>query len=725
MWLFKKKFPFTNQLDSQDCGFASLKMIGKYYNRNFIIDNDFVINSNLEKKGISISSLELSAKELGFNTLVVKLDFDKIIENVTLPGIFVWNQNHFVVVYKMTNKFIYVADPAFGMIIYNKSEFIHGWAQNQKAGIILLLEPTEKIFVKNEDNDNSKLNLGYVTRYMIKHKTQLNFIILTLILSSCIELLFPFFTQKIIDKGVSTKNIPFIYLVLIAQIVLFLSKIGLEFYRSWIFIHISSRISLSIISDFLVKLMKLPLRFFNTKNIGDLSQRIQDHKRIEEFLSKDLIQTLFSFFSIIIYSSILLYLNWTIFFVVFVATIIRMLWISIFLEKITQIDRKNFTLQSNDQNKIYELINTIQEIKLNNLEEKKTSQWQAIQKNIYLNNIEKLKVDQKFDIYIFISFLQTIIVVFVASLSAINHQLTIGSILSIMFILGGLNSSINQFINFMQQYELVKVSFERLNEIHNKKNEDNISKVQVFNGIFDLTLKNINFSYNTNNEILKDINLCIPAGKTTAIVGVSGSGKTTLIKLLLKFYEPKNGQILIGNNTIEDIDNKLWRNKCGVILQDSTIFSDTIKYNVTLEDSPNLDNFKYALELANISTFVETLLLKENTIIGIEGIDISQGQRQRLLIARAIYKNPDYLFFDEATNSLDTENEKIIVDNMNTHFKNKTMVVVAHRLSTVKNASQIIVLDNGKIIEKGTHDDLIILKGKYFSLIKNQLELGQ
>jgi ATP-binding cassette, subfamily B, bacterial len=724
MPLFKKSFQFINQLDSQDCGFACLKMIGKSYNKTFSIDNDFVINSNIEKQGISISSLEISAKELGFKTLVVKLDYEKTIENVILPAIFTWNQNHFIVVYKITNHLIYVADPAYGKIIYNKSEFIQGWAQNEKEGIILLLEPTAKIFDKSEERNKSKISLQYVTRYMLNHKTQFFFIILTLILSSCIELIFPFFTQKIIDKGVALKNIPFIHLVLIAQIVLFLSKIGLEFYRSWIFIHISSRISLSIISDFLIKLMRLPLRFFNTKNIGDLSQRIQDHKRIEEFLSKDLIQTLFSFFTIVIYSSILFYFSWTIFLIVFVATIIRMLWIFNFLEKITQIDRKNFSLRSNDQNKIYELINTIQEIKLNNLEEKKTSQWQIIQKNIYLNNIEKLKVDQKFDVYIFISFLQTIIVVFVASLSVIKNELTIGSILSIMFILAGLNSAVNQFINFIQQYELVKVSFERINEIHNKKDEKNISKVQVLNQIFDIRLKNIDFSYNTNNKILKNINLCIPSGKTTAIVGVSGSGKTTLIKLLLKFYDPKNGQIFVGSNTIQEIDNVLWRNKCGVILQDSAIFSDTIKYNVTLEDSPNIDNFKYALKLANISAFVETLLLKEHTIIGTEGIDISQGQRQRILIARAIYKNPDYLFFDEATNSLDTENEKIIVDNMNTHFRDKTMVIVAHRLSTVKNASQIIVLDNGEIIEKGTHDDLILLKGKYFSLIKNQLELG-
>lgn len=724
MYLFKKKFPFVNQLDSQDCGFASLNMIGKYYNKDFQIGSDIILNSNIEKQGISILNLETVAKKIGFNTLVIKIGFNKIHEIVPLPAIFFWNQNHFVVVYKVTKNKIHVADPAYGKLIYKKDEFTKGWQQNENEGVIILFEPTEKIFNKKVEKTKSTVNMQYVTRYMKKHKPQLILIALTLLLSSCIELVFPFFTQKIIDKGVYLKNVPFIYLVLLSQIILFLSRICLELYRSWLFIHISSRISLSIISDFLVKLMKLPLQFFNSKNIGDLTQRIQDHKRIEEFLSKDLIQFFFAFFSIIIYSSILFYFNHTIFLVVAIGTCIELIWIFSFLEEINHLDRKNFSLQTNDQNKIYELINTIQEIKLNNLEEKKTIQWQVIQKNIYFNNINKLKVRQKFESYRFFSFLQVITVIFIASLAVMNQQLTIGSMLSIMFIISGLNEPVSQFIDFIQKYELVKLSFNRLNEIHNKKDEKNISKIQVLDKIFDISLKNVNFSYNTNNEILKNINLIIPNGKTTAIVGVSGSGKTSLLKLLLKFYEPQKGKIFVGNNTIQEIDNLLWRDKCGVILQDSSIFSDTIKYNVTLNDSPNLDKYQQALNLANISSFVESLILKDNTIIGNEGMPISQGQKQRILIARAIYKNPDYLFFDEATNSLDAENEKIIVNNINQYFKNKTMIIVAHRLSTVKNADQIIVLDKGKIIEKGNHEQLIHLKGKYFSLIKNQLELG-
>lgn len=724
MKLFKNYFPFIKQFDSQDCGLACLKMISKYYGVNVSNSNPILAESNLLKQGITISDLNHTSEKLGYKPLVVKLDFESTLENAPLPAIFFWNQNHFVVVYKITSEKVYVADPAFGKTVYSKKDFIKGWTQQKEDGIILLLEPTEILFENNSTQKRTKGSLEYVTQYLKKHKTQLFLIALTLLISSCIELIFPFFTQKILDKGVALKKVSFIYLILIAQVVVFISRVGLEFYRSWLFIHISSRISLSIISDFLIKLMQLPLKFFNSKNIGDLTQRIQDHKRIEEFLSKDLIQTVFSIFSIVIYSFILLYFNVNIFLIVFIGTTIELLWIFRFLKKIKILDQKTFTLQSKDQNKIYELINSMQEIKLNNLEENKRNEWQKIQTTIYLNNIDKLKTNQQYESYRFISFFQTILVVFVSSMAVMNGTLTIGSMLAIMFILGGINAPISQLINFVLQYQLVKVSFERLNEIHNKPDEENISKISTLSEIEDINIQNVNFSYDNSNSILKNISLKIPKGKTTAIVGVSGSGKTTLLKLLLKFYKPQQGNLLLHKTPLEEIENTLWRNKCGVILQDSFIFSDTISYNIALEENANQEKLLNAVKLANIDNFIDKLPLKLNTIIGSEGVGISHGQRQRILIARAIYKNPDYLFFDEATNSLDAKNERIIVENIDNYFKNKTMIVVAHRLSTVKNADQIIVLDNGEIIEKGNHDELIKNKGKYFELIQNQLELG-
>ncbi|MHA7607293.1 peptidase domain-containing ABC transporter [Elizabethkingia meningoseptica] len=724
MRIFENKFHFYKQLDSQDCGLACLKMISRYYGIAISNSNSVLTESNLQKQGISISDLVITSEKLGYKPQVIKLDFEKTIENAPLPAIFFWNQNHFIVVYKLTCNKVYVADPAFGKTIYSKRDFLKGWTQEKEEGIILLLEPTEALFDNVYIQKTTKGSIEYVTQYLKRHKTQLFLIAITLLISSCIELIFPFFTQKILDKGVAKKNISFLYLILIAQIVIFISKVGLEYYRSWLFIHISSRISLAVISDFLIKLMKLPLRFFNSKNIGDLTQRIQDHKRIEEFLSKDLIQTVFSVFSIIVYASILFYFDANIFLIVFIGTALELFWIFRFLRKIKILDEKTFSLHVKDQNKIYEIINSMQEIKLNNLEENKRKEWENIQAKMYFNNINKLKTNQQYESYKFITFFQTILVLFFSAVAVMNGTLTIGSMLAIMYVLGGINAPISSLINFILQYQLVRMSFERLNEIHNKPDEENFSNAIQLTEIQDINVQNVNFSYDNSNDILRNISIKIPKGKTTAIVGVSGSGKTTLLKLILKFYKPNNGSILIDDIPLENIENKLWRDKCGVILQDSFIFSDTILYNISLEECADQEKLSNALKLSNINDFVEKLPLKLNTIIGAEGIGISHGQRQRILIARAIYKNPDYLFFDEATNSLDAENEKIIVENIDQYFRNKTMVVVAHRLSTVKNADQIIVLNNGVIIERGNHNELIKKKGKYFELIQNQLELG-
>lgn len=716
-------FPFIKQLDSQDCSLACLKMISKYYGVQ--LSNSAFSGTNISKRGITISDLNYTAEELGYQTLAVKLDYENVLSNVSLPAIFFWNQNHFIVVYKITKNTVYVADPAFGKTTYSKEEFLKGWTQDKEEGILLVLEPTEKLYENAGVNQkNSSRNIQYIIQYIKKHKTQFALIAITLLISSCIELVFPFFTQKILDKGVALKQVNLIYLILIAQIVLFVSRIGLEYYRSWLFIHISSRISLSIISDFLAKLMRLPLKFFNSKNTGDLIQRIQDHKRIEEFLSQDLIQTVFSFFTIIIYSFVLFYFNPTIFLIVLVGTTLELTWIFNFFKKIKLLDQKTFSLQSTDQNKIYEIINSMQEIKLNNLEDYKRYEWSAIQSNIYLNNIEKLKVNQKYESYKFINFLQNILVVFTSALAVMNSSMTIGTMLSIVYIIGGMNNPISQLITFFLRYHLVKISFERLNEIHDKDSEENLSKIHTLNRIFDISVQNVSFAYDNTNYILNNINLNIPKGKTTAIVGASGSGKTSLLKLILKFYKPQQGNITLENMPLEEVENTLWREKCGVILQDSYIFSDTIAYNISLEETPDEERLLDAINLANINNFIENLPLKTNTFIGPEGMGISQGQKQRILIARAIYKNPDYLFFDEATNSLDAKNERIIVQNIDDYFKNKTMIIVAHRLSTVKNADQIIVLDNGQISEQGTHDELIKIKGKYFELIQNQLELG-
>lgn len=717
------RFPFIKQFDSQDCGIACLKMIAEFYGINESVINEIVENTNIQRNGISISELEAASHKIGFSTMTVKLTYEEAENNIVSPSIFFWNQKHFIVVYKITKNRVYVADPAFGKVVYTKTDFLKGWTQGRNEGIITIVQPTEKLYESKEKNHKPR-NYKFLINYLLNHRLFLYLLSFTLLLSSCIELIVPFFTKTIIDKGVANRDINLIYLILIAQVTIFLSKISLEFYRSWLFIHISSRISLSIISDFLRKLMKLPIKFFTTRNLGDLLQRIQDHKRIEEFLSKDLIQSLFSVFSILIFGLILFYFNKTVFLIVFFGTALELIWVFSFLRKVRLIDKKMFALNSIDQNKIYELITSIQDIKLNNIEDLKREEWQKIQTNIYYNNIDKLKINQRYESYRFISFFQNILVIFVSAMAIINNTMTIGTMLSIMYIIGGMNGPISSLITFVMQFELVKVSFDRLSEIHNKEEEIS-SQILDDKDIDDISLAEVSFSYDNKKNILSNINLQIPKGKTTAIVGVSGSGKTTLLKILLKFYNPKSGEIKIGTDSLLDIDNRLWRSKCGVILQDSFIFSDTIAFNIALEKEIDLVKLKRAINLANISEFVNQLALRENTIIGADGISISHGQKQRILIARIIYKNPDYIFFDEATNSLDANNEKIIVKNINDFFKNKTMIVVAHRLSTVKNADQIVVIEAGNIIEKGTHQELISLRGKYHELIHNQLELGE
>jgi len=719
----KSKFPIIKQLDSQDCGFACIRMISKFYGVDIETDNVVFLNANLQKRGLSLYDLGTICEEIGFDKLFLKTDFQKIKDHIPLPAIFFWNQNHYVVVYRIKHNRIFVADPGYGRVTYTMDEFIKGWYQDEEQGVVLLLEPTEKLFSKKTEIAK-KISVKHLFHFFAKHRTFFFLISITLLLSSVIELIFPFFTQRIIDKGVLFKDVSLIYVILISQLVLFVSKVSLEFYRSWVFIHISSRISLSIISNFLIKLMKLPIKFFNSKNIGDLVQRIHDHKRIEDFLSKDLIQTVFSIFTLVIYLSILLYLNFNVFWIVAICSSLELIWIFSFLKKIKELDHKTFSLEANDQNKIYELINSMQEIKLNNIEDYKKDEWQEIQIKMYKNNINKLKINQQYESYKFITFIQTLLVVFACSMAIINNSMTVGTMLAVMFIIGGINVPVSNMINFVLKYQLVSLSFERLNQIHGKEDEEDGNTITNLVDIADIQLNNLHFSFDNSQYILKNLTFNIPAGKTTAIVGVSGSGKTTLLKLLLKFYKPNIGEITLDGQSIDGVKNFEWRKKCGVVLQDSVIFSDSVSYNIALTPNPDIDRVKEAIELVNLRSFIEGLPLKYNTLIGSEGIGISQGQRQRILIARAIYKNPDYLFFDEATNSLDANNERLIVENIEKVFRNKTRIIVAHRLSTVKDADQIIVLDNGTIIESGTHDHLIKNRGKYYELVKNQLELG-
>lgn len=728
-----KKFIHYKQHDVMDCGPTCLKMIFKYYGKSISLQK-LRDRCEISKEGVSLLGISKCAESFGFRTQGVKLSLNQLKNEVEFPCILHWEQKHFVVLVKILKKkssnYIYqIADPSKSIIELNENEFKDKWLHNKHSeGVALLLEPTPTFSNEDEEDISEQLGFKILLSYLLKYKKYLLQVILGLILGSMLQLVFPFLTQAIVDVGISNQNLSFIYLIISAQLLLFFGKLSVEFIRSWILLHISSRINISIISDFLIKLMKLPISFFDTKMIGDIMQRINDHERIEIFLTNSTLNILFSLINLLIFGIVLGIYNIKIFFVFLISSIIYLAWIFFFLKRRKKIDYKRFDLLSKNQSKIIQLISGIQEIKLNNSEQSKRWEWERIQAKLFKTNIQNLSLNQYQQAGAnFINEGKNILITMLSAIAVINGEITIGAMLAIQYIVGQLSGPIDQLVHFVQITQDAKISLDRLNDIHQQSDEEPISKLFDNSPITSntLVLSNITFNYPGNQlPVLKDLNLEIPDGKVTAIVGMSGSGKTTLLKLLLKFYEPTFGSIYVGDKRLYNIRNDIWRSKCGVVLQDGYIFSDTISKNIAVSDEfPNMEKLEKAIKIANIEDYISSLPLGLNTIIGTEGIGLSQGQRQRLLIARSVYKSPEFIFLDEATNSLDANNESKINMNLQNFFIGKTVVIVAHRLSTVKNADKIVVLKAGKIIETGTHNQLLSNKSDYYELVKNQLEL--
>jgi len=726
-------FQHYMQLDAMDCGPTCLRMIAKHYGKAYSLQN-LRDKCYYTREGVSLLGISDAAEAIGFRTMGVKVNFEQLIDEAPMPCIVHWKQVHFVVVYKITKDLVYVADPAHGLVKYKIDEFKKYWlstkVEGEDKGIALLLELTPDFYSIADENKADKTKLKFIFNYLKPHKKFIIQLFIGLLLGSMLQLIFPFLTQSVVDYGISNQNISFIYLVLIAQMVLFVSRTFVDFIRSWILLHISTRINISIISDFLIKLMKLPIGFFDTKMIGDLMQRIGDHTRIENFLTSSTLNILFSFVTLIIFSIVLAIYNIYIFLIFFFASIVYVLWIVIFLKKRRDLDFKRFAQMADNQSNLYQLITGMQEIKLNNCEKQKRWEWENIQAKLFKVSIKSLSLTQYQQAgAAFINETKNIVISFFAAKAVITGDMTLGMMLSVQYIIGQLNSPIEQLIVFIQSAQDAKISLERLGEIHNKKDEENPddAKITIFPENKSISINNLSFQYEGPHSelVLQDLNLRVPESKITAIVGTSGSGKTTLVKLMLGFYPATKGEINIGDLALPNFSQKMWRDKCGAVMQDGFIFSDTIAKNIAVSDEiVDKERLLHAVKVANIQDFIESLALGYNTKIGQEGHGISQGQKQRILIARAVYKNPEYIFFDEATNALDANNELVIMKNLDEFFKGKTVIVVAHRLSTVKNADQIVVLERGKIIELGTHIELTNKKGAYYELVKNQLELG-
>lgn len=726
------KFIHYKQPDEMACGATCLRMVSKYYGKNYNLP-DIIQLSGTTREGANLKGLIDAAEKIGFRTLGVKVTLKKLIEDAPLPCIAHWNQNHFVVIYKITKNKIYISDPAHGLLVYSKEEFIKSWVSDgNDEGILLLLVTTPDFYTDKLDSNiqEDKKNISFLYNYLKPHRKAILQLVIGLLAGSMLQLIFPFLTQSIIDIGVQNKDVNFIYLILFSQLMVFFGRTTIEIIRNYILMHISSRINISLVSDFFVKLMKLPISYFDTKMTGDIMQRITDNHRIEQFLTGSSLNTLFSTFNFFIFSGVLAFYSFKIFFVFLIGTLFYFFWIFFFLKYRANLDYKRFMQSSQNQSKIMELINGMQEIKLHNAERQKRWQWEVLQVKLFKINLKGLSLTTAQNSgSSLINELKNIIITFLAAKLVLDGEVTLGMMLSISYITGQLNSPVMEMVNFVQHWQDAKLSLERLNEIHNKEDEEplNSELTNEIDSNASFNIQNVTFKYEGvgNEFVLKDLSIQIPANKITAIVGTSGSGKTTLMKLLLKFYDPTEGAINIDTTNLKNISSKAWRDICGVVMQEGYIFNDSIANNIAVGvDEIDKERLKHSVFVANIKEFIDTLPLGYNTKIGTEGIGISTGQKQRILIARAVYKNPDYLFFDEATSALDSNNEKVIMNNLNEFFKHKTVVVIAHRLSTVKNADQIIVLDKGQIIEKGNHVELTGLKGVYYELVKNQLELG-
>lgn len=726
------KFPLVKQHDAMDCGAACLKMIAQYYGKNYSLEY-LKDTCYLSREGVSLLSISDAAENIGFKTLGGRFTLEKLSNQAPLPCILHWEQDHFVVLYKIGKKFVHIADPAHGKITYKIDEFHEKWlstrTDGKEKGVALLLEPTPA-FYRKKSNSSGHTSIRFLVGYLMKYKKYFVQLLLGLLLGSIVQLIFPFLTQAIVDIGIADKNLGFIYLILLAQLVLFISRMSVDFTRRWILLHISTRVNLSLISDFFIKIMKLPMDFFDSRKIGDITQRVGDHERIERFLTASTLSTLFQAFNFIVFGAILFIYSLKIFLVFVLGSIIYIFWILLFLKKRKALDYKYFGQHSKNQSIIYQLITGMQEIKLQNCEKRKRWEWEDNQADLFKTGIASLSLEQiQKGGNLFINEIKNIFITIIAATSVINDEITLGMMLAIQYIIGQMQGPIENSIQFIHDFQDTKISLERVNEIHKRQNEDKDKVLTLENlHLHDIRLNNVSFQYEGPHSplVLNNINLSIPKGKTTAIVGSSGSGKTTLVKLLLQYYKPVDGEIYIGHSPLSKLNPTWWRKQCGTVMQDGYIFSESIAQNIAVSDHDEIDKerLQFAAQTANLFDHINSLPLKFNTVIGIEGKGLSSGQKQRILIARAVYKNPQFLFFDEATNALDANNEKKIVNNLAAFSKDKTVVIVAHRLSTVKNADQIVVLDEGKIIETGTHEQLVKRKSAYYNLVKNQLELG-
>lgn len=715
-----------------DCGPACLKMIAGFYGRKFSLET-LRKRCYITREGVSFLGLSEAADSIGFRTLGVKIPFATLVKNVPLPCIVHWKQKHFVVLYKITAKHLFVADPALGLVKYTPNEFNSGWSgavvNGEHTGMVLIIEPTPS-FLSSDEEKEQKHGFRFLFSYFRLYRKYFYQLLIGLILGSLIQLVIPFITQSVIDIGINNNDIGFIYLILFAQLALVAGRFSVEYIRNWLLLHIGTRINVAVVSGFLHKLMALPVSYFDTKLTGDILQRIDDNNRIEEFLTSASLSILFSFFNLFVFGIVLAIFSFKILILFLGGTALYIGWVSLFMKSRALLDHQRFKKMSATNSKLIQIVNGMQEIKLTQSELNRRWEWENLQAGLFHLRVKGLTLLQYQSAgATLINEVTNILITIVSATTVIRGEMTLGMMLAVQFIIGQMNVPVQQIIYFFRISQDARLSLDRLSEVHYMDDEETEpeSKVRKMPGRKDIFINNLSYQYEGPRSpwALKEIDLAIKENSITAIVGTSGSGKTTLLKMILGFYKPVTGEILVGDTRLENISLRTWRKKVGAVMQDGYIFADTIAVNIAPGDEEIDEEKLYrAAEIANIRGFIESLPLGYNTKVGINGHGLSEGQKQRLLIARVVYKNPEILVFDEATNSLDANSEKVIVENLRSFYKGKTVIIVAHRLSTVRDADKIVVLDNGHIVETGTHNDLIGKRGAYYNLVKNQLELG-
>lgn len=727
------KFPFYKQHDAMQCGIACLAMICKHYGKEFSIEalSRYCFATT---EGVSLLGISEAAGKLGLHSVCGRVSMEQI-QQAPLPCILHWNQNHFVVLYKQKRgKKFYIADPGKGLISYSRKEFMEHWvstrSQGEEKGIAMFIQPTPGFYEQEGESQKNKRSFRFLFGYVMQYRRYFGQILLGALVGCLLQLVFPFLTQAIVDVGIKQQNLNIIYLILLGQLMLTVSRTTVDFIRRWILLHIGVRINISLVSDFFIKLLKLPMAFFEVKLMGDLLERMNDHNRVEKFLTNQVLNIAFSMLGFLVFGGVLFSYNLSIFCIFLVGSVAYGGWIAFFLKKRKMLDYLLFERQAANHNKTYQFITAMQEIKLQNCEQRRRWEWEDVQADLFDVSMKQLRLQQMQEAgSVFINEVKNILITILAATAVIHGEMTLGMMLAVQYIIGQLNAPVEQLMNFLYSLQDVKISLERINEIHEMENEE--SHAEALTGFADkdrsLYFQKVDFKYDPHHprKTLDGVDCVIPEGKVTAIVGTSGSGKTTMIKLLLGYYKVLDGNITIGNTDLQQYNLKWWRRHCGVVMQDGVIFSESIARNIAVDDGEiDPERLQLAARIACIEDYIQSLPLQYNTLIGQDGVGLSQGQKQRILIARAVYKNPDYIFLDEATNALDANNERAIVENLMEFYRGKTVVVVAHRLSTVKHADQLLVVEKGRIVETGTHEDLICRQGAYYHLVKNQLELG-